>query len=334
MSKLKVGIIGAGGISTAHLPRLTERSDAVEVAAISDVNIEAAKQMAVEYKIPRHSNDYKEWLADVDAVVICVPTYFHADIAIDALNAGKHVFCEKPLARTVEQADRMLAAAKQSSGALQVGFVRRFDDEWLSIRDSIQKERIGRPIVWRHVMSGFGPSNSLWFCDDKIGGGPFLDGCIHNIDFAVYTFGPAEWAFLHGRTLRETSTAIDTGTATVRFKSGDELMLAWSWGLPRGTGGGSVFEFLGPKGTITFPGGEAVDGKRTYLINNGEERPQENVPFQANALGQAFLDQVDEFIEVAQGKKQPRAGGQEGYESLKVALAILESGRSGQVVKI
>jgi predicted dehydrogenase len=328
-SRLKVGIIGGGGIVRAHLPRLTERSEAVEVFALSDVNAEAAQRTAQEYSIPRHSTDYKEWLNDVDAVVIGVPTHLHHTIGIDAANAGKAIFMEKPMTRTLAQADELLAAVAKKGVPFQVGFVRRFDDEWLGWRDLIQQEKIGKPVVWRDTSAGYGPG-SLWFNSDEMGGGPFIDGCIHNYDFALHTFGPAEWAFAHLRTMREGSTAFDTGTATIHFQSGDELMLAWSWGLPRATSGARIFEFLGPRGVLNFG-----DNNQFRIQTEGGTEPAiENVPFPANALGDAFNKQMDEFIEVAKGKSTPRAGAKEGLESLKIARAVLESGRTGQVVNI
>ena len=109
--KLKVGIIGGGGIVRAHLPQLQKRSDAVELVALTDVNPEAAKRTAEEFSIPRHSTDYKEWLADVDAVVVGIPTHLHAQVGVDCANAGKHIFMEKPFTRTREQAEELLAAA-------------------------------------------------------------------------------------------------------------------------------------------------------------------------------------------------------------------------------
>ena len=329
MSKLRIGVIGAGGIPTAHLPRLRERSDAVELAAVADVNEMAAATTAEKYGIARQVTDYRELLPDVDAVLVCVPTFLHAEIVVAALDVGKHVFCEKPMARTLEQAEAIRQAAQRSGKALQLGFVRRFDDEWLAWRDAVRDERIGRPVVWRHVMAGAGPT-SRWFGQDEQGGGPFLDGCIHNLDFALYTFGPAQWVFANARTLNADNTALDTGTATIHFESGDELLLAWSWGLPKGCSGGQVFEFLGPQGTITWPRGEGEKGR--FVINNGESK--EEVTFPTNALTEGFNRQMDEFIAVAQGEATPRAGSREGYESLRVALAILESGRSAQVVSL
>jgi predicted dehydrogenase len=328
-SKLKVGIIGGGGIVRAHLPRLKERIDAVDVVALSDVNAQAAERTAQEYSIPRHSTDYKDWLSDVDAVVIGVPTHLHHTIGIDAANAGKAIFMEKPMTRTREQADKLLAAVENSGVPFQVGFVRRFDEDWLGWRDLIQQEKIGKPVVWRDTSAGYG-APSAWFNIEEMGGGPFIDGCIHNYDFALHTFGPAEWAFAHLRTMREGNTAFDTGTATIHFQSGDELMLAWSWGLPRATSGSRIFEFLGPRGVLNYG-----DNNQFCIQTEGETEPSiESISFPANALGDAFNKQMDEFIDVAQGESTPRAGAKEGLESLKIALAVLESGRTGRVVNL
>lgn len=336
MEKLKVGVVGAGGISEAHLPRLKERSEAVELVGIADINREAAQRIAEKYGITGIESDYHSLLPHVDAILVCVPTHLHAPIAIAALEAGKAVFCEKPLARTLEQADAMLRAAQNSDGVLQVGFVRRFDDEWLAWQQAVQQNKIGRPIVWRDVAAGSGPA-ALWFGRDEQGGGPFLDGCIHNFDFALHTFGEAEWVFCHGRTLRNAEdgyTAIDTGTATVHFASGDEMLLAWSWGLPAGCSGARVFEMLGPQGTLTWPKDKPVNpDERVFIINSGVDRKEE-VSFPANALNAGFARQMDEFIEVAQKRTSPRAGGEEGKAALQLALAVLQSARSGEIVRL
>lgn len=327
--KLRVGIIGGGGIVRAHLPRLKERSDAVEVVALSDVNEQAAQATAEEYSIPLHTTDYKEWLNDVDAVVVGVPTHIHHVIGVDAANAGKAIFMEKPMTRTREQANQLLAAVEKDAVPFQVGFVRRFDDEWLGWRKLILEEKIGKPVVWHDFNSGFGPPTP-WFNQEEKGGGPFIDGCIHNYDFALFTFGPAEWAFAHLRSMRQGNTAFDTGTATIHFQSGDKLLLAWSWGLPRTTSGRRVFEFLGPRGVLKYS-----DDNQFQIETEGEESEPaiEAIPFPAASIGAAFNKQMDEFIAVARGESTPRAGAKEGLESLKIALAVLESGRTGQVVR-
>ncbi len=333
MTPLKIGIIGAGGISSAHLPHLANRDD-VELFAVADVNQNAAQELAKQWNIAHVAADYKTWLHEVDAVLICVPTWLHSLIAIETLHAGKATFCEKPMARTREQGEAMLQAQKASGAPLQIGFVRRFDAEWLSWREAVLAGKIGRPLVWRDIMAGAGPS-APWFNQDEKGGGPFLDGCIHNLDFALYTFGPAKWVFAQGRTLRESNTAIDTGSATIRFQSGDELLLAWSWGLPENCSGGRVFELFGPKGILRFPGGAPDEnGNRHFVVTRGEAISNENIAFPADALGLGFKQQMDEFVTVARGETEPRADGQAGLESLCLALGILESARTENKVNL
>lgn len=332
MSKLRIGVIGAGGITGAHLPHLQKRGDAVELAGVADVNAAAAAALAEKYGMPFHTTDYRELLQQhLDGVLVCVPTFLHFEIVTAALEAGVAIFCEKPFTRTLEEAEKLHEAASAAGTPLQVGFVRRFDDEWLAWGKEVQNAAIGRPVVWRDVASQ--PRPGVWFCQDELGGGPFLDGCIHNLDFGLMTFGPAQWIFCHGRTMGEGNTAIDTGSATVRFQSGDELLLAWSWGLPPGCHGARVFELLGPEGTITWPRtAEGFNESPRFVINSGQS--QREVPYPGDALKEGFKRQMDEFIEVAQGKIKPRVGTAEGVASLRLALAILESARSGQVVQL
>lgn len=333
MSKLKVGFIGAGGITHAHLPQLKERSDAVQLVGVTDINEEASKGLVEQYGIERIFANYQEMLPEVDAVVICLPTHLHADIAVACLEAGKAVFCEKPLARTLEDCQRIKDAAEKSGSPLQVGFVRRFDEDWGTFHKAVQAGKIGRPVVWHDVASGYGPL-APWFNQDEQGGGPFLDGCIHNIDFALSMFGPAKYAFATGRTNREGNTSIDTGSATIKFQSGDELLLAWSWGLPAGVAGGYVFEILGPNGVINRGAVEDPEAAfQNWTVVKGEN-DFEHIPHPTNALGDGFKLQMDEFIQVAKGEVKPRAGASEGLESVRVALAILESARTEQVVKL
>jgi predicted dehydrogenase len=330
MANLRIGVIGGGGIAAAHLPRLKQRSDEVTIVGIADPGPKAA-DTAGKFGIKRLVADHRELLPDVDAVLVCVPTHLHAPIAIDALRGGKHVFVEKPITRTAEQAEQLREAIASSGKALQVGFVRRFDEEWLVWRQAILDGRIGRPVIWRDIQAVHWPTRP-WFVDEAQGGGPFLDGCIHNYDFALHTFGPAEWAFAHLRTMVSDRTAFDTGTATIRFRSGDELLLAWSWGLAEGCRGGRVFEMLGPDGTLTWPPDDPNLTQGRIILTRPREK--QDLRFTPGSLFKGFDNQMDEFIYVCHGRKQPQAGWQEGRDSLAVALAVLESARSGRRVDI
>ena len=120
---------------------------------------------------------------------------------------------------------------------MQIGFVRLFDEEWLDWRSALKDNCIGCPVVWRDIAAVAAGPPDKWFHEDAQGGGPFLDGCIHSLDFGLFTFGPIDWVFCHGRTMKPAATAIDTGSATVRFMSGDELQ---AYGLVVGIAAGNV----------------------------------------------------------------------------------------------
>lgn len=327
MEQLKVGFVGAGGIMGVHAPILRQHPE-VDLVGVADVHEPATRSFAQKYGLPFQTQSFRELIERVDAVVIAIPTHLHSGAATEFLRAGKAVFCEKPLARTLEQADSMLTASRESGAPLQVGFVRRFDPEWLAWGQAVQQERVGRPVIWRDVQAHSGPT-SPWYYQDEQGGGPFLDGCVHNYDFALKIFGPAQWAFCHARSLKG-SSAFDSGTATIRFRSGDEMLLAWSWGLPAGNSGASAFEILGPRGTISFP--RDSRDQPYFAVNLGES--SERVAFAANALNSAFEKQMDEFVRVARREAQPTAGGTQGREALQLALGVLESARTQRAVNI
>ncbi len=338
MSKLRLGMVGCGGIANdAHLPHLLKRSSEVEVAVVADIDADAANRMAKSLSEasvtgPRVVSSFHDVLPHVDAVLVLTPTHTHAEIAVAALQSGKPVFCEKPMARTLAQAEAMRDASEQSGAPLQIGFVRRFDDEWLTFETAVRTGSIGGPIVWRDIMSGPGPHWSSWFFQDEQGGGPFLDGAIHTVDFALHLFGPLEWVFAQGRTMGAGHTAVDTGSATLRFASGDELLLAWSWGLPVGCYGGRIFELLGPEGRISWPGGEPAGSEtRRMVIDRGDAGGTESISFVSGSLTKGFGLQLDEFIAVARGEKKPRSGAREGIEALRVIEALLRSAKTGNV---
>ena len=341
MSKINISVIGCGGIGRVHLAALAECSDEAVIAWTIDARAETALAAAAAYGARNCGTDYHSALGpDTDAVILCVPTYLHAEIAVAALEAGKHLFCEKPIARTLQQAQAIRSASRDSKSPTAIAFVRRFDDEWLAFRSAIQAGAIGAPVVWNDVVSFEGPGPA-WYGQDELGGGPFLDGAIHTLDFALYTFGPAKSVYCAGGTRKAGNTAIDTGSATVKFVSGDVLLMAWSWGLPKGCAGARVFEFLGPEGIITWPNGVgappkpgAAEGEvemRHFVIDRGSK--QEAIYYPAAALQWAYERQIREYLAVTRGKALPRANVDDGYEALRLSLAIIESARTGRVIE-
>jgi len=321
MSKIGFGFIGCGGIHNNHAPHIVAHDDAF-IACAMDVNDDAVKAHQEKYGTECGTTDLDHLLEhdDVDAVVICTPTGFHPDQVVAAANAGKHVFCEKPMAMSVEEAERMAQACEDNGVLLQIGFVRHFCNEWLKLRELIQDGAIGRPVVWRSVSGGSG-APTPWFFDKKIGGGPFIDGAVHNYDFARFTFGDASRVCANLRHMKETGDAWDTGTAVVDFESGDQLVMCWSWGLP-GFGGDvradGAHDVLGPEGAIVFAGNNQLS-----VRTKGEETL---VDFEPDTGQDWFRRQMDHFITCVQTGQRPDVSAREGIEATRIAESILSIG--------
>ncbi|MDH7569320.1 MAG: Gfo/Idh/MocA family oxidoreductase [Armatimonadota bacterium] len=333
MSKVGFAVIGAGGISNVHLSALARREDA-RVLAIADVNPEAAQRQAAKYGVEKWVTDYRDALSlpGVDAVVVCTPTFLHAEQVVAAAAAGKHVLCEKPISLTLEDADRMIAATEAAGTAFMIAFVRRFCNEWLKFREIIREGVLGRPVVWRTASASSGP-NRPWFHEADKGGGPFIDGCIHDWDFARYTFGEPERVVASIFSMKRETSALDTGTAIVRFQSGDEVVRNWSWGLPgEKCRGGSMADILGPKGALRFPAGAPETGRTNYFYHMDGDGVEHPLPYH-HTTGQEWFDaQMDHFVGCVKEGRRPAVTGQDGREALRIALAVLEAGAKRESV--
>jgi predicted dehydrogenase len=232
------------------------------------------------------------------------------------------------MALTVAEAQRMADACEANGVLLQIAFVRHFCNEWLKLREIVQSGMIGRPVVWRSVSAGSGPA-SAWFLSKELGGGPFIDGAVHNYDFARFTFGDAIRVSANLRTMKSDSDAWDTGNAVVDFEDGDQLIMCWSWGLPSGedrTSGDSAHDVLGPEGAILFAG----EGKLS-VRTKGEE---ELVEFEPDTGSDWFRRQMAHFVECVQSGETPSVGAREGVEATRIAEAILNIGDSPAVVDL
>ena len=185
---LKVGLIGAGRIGKVHAATLANRVPCARIAAVADVNLAAAKQVAEQYNVPNVHDDAMAVIEnkDVDAVFICSATDTHARLTTAAAQAGKHIFCEKPIALNLAEIDSTLAAVKQAGVKLQVGFNRRFDPNFARVRQAIVNGEIGTPALLHIISRDPAPPPIAYV---KVSGGMFLDMTIHDFDMARFLVG-------------------------------------------------------------------------------------------------------------------------------------------------
>ena len=193
MGKLKIGIVGCGGIANQkHLPALKANADLNEIVAFCDVVEERAKKAAEEFGVPgaRVYTDYKELLKDeeVEVVHVCTPNVSHSYITVDAFEAGKHVYCEKPMSHSTEEAEKMVAAWKKSGKKFTVGYQNRFRAEVQNLHASCEKGELGDIYYGKaHAVRRRGvPTWGVFPDKSQQGGGPLIDIGTHALDITLW----------------------------------------------------------------------------------------------------------------------------------------------------
>ncbi|HNR02207.1 MAG TPA: inositol 2-dehydrogenase [Anaerolineaceae bacterium] len=221
---IKVGVIGAGRIGKIHAENLATRIPGVTVAAIVDVNLKAAQELADKLHIENVYSDYRKIIEDktIDAVAICSSTDTHADLIIAAAGAGKHVFCEKPVDHSLEKIDKAIAAVNKAGVQCQIGFNRRFDPNFKKLRDLVQGGQIGDLHILRITSRDPAPPPAEYV---KLSGGMFLDMTIHDFDMARYLSGSeVVEVYAAGSVMVDPAIGaagdIDTAIITLKFANG------------------------------------------------------------------------------------------------------------------
>ena len=354
----KVGIIGAGFMVGYHLQGFKKAG--AEVVAIADVSFEAAQRAAKEHAVPNAFGSVEELLAmdELDAVSIIVPNKFHAPLSIQVLEAGKHVFCEKPPALNAAEVETMIATAEKVGKRLMFNFNNRARPESRAMMGYVKDGTVGRinaaQAKWirRRGIPGFGG----WFTTKAMaGGGPLID-LLHMIDLALYYMGYPEPAQVLGQTFDDHITDkgfkgpwglqdIEGGTTDVEaaahgfvtFKTGQVLSLQVSWAemvkreevsvVFQGTGaGGKVERLFGRDGIDPT----AIDSCELYVQEGGNSVNRTIVVEECEDMGR--IDSAANFIETLEGRAEPLNTPDQALSLMKIIDAIYESARTGQAV--
>jgi predicted dehydrogenase len=322
-----IGIIGLGQMGRYQAKSFAQ-VEGCRVVAGADPAAPCRSEFSKIVPDARVYANHRELLADksVDAVVIVVPTAYHADLVIEALNGGRPVLVEKPMARTVEQCRRMNDAAQRANKVLMVAHCRRFDEDWGAFARAYREGRMGERILWRMVRGGI-PYNR-WFMDEELGGGPLFDGAIHNEDFGNYLFGMPTSVTGNSIKFDRTCTAIDTGNALIEYANGSQMLLSWSWAV----NADFLHDALGEKSTFIF-GSEGLsvpEGlKAHHLIDRAGNKTL--VTFEPKDM---YVTQAAHFLACVAGAEKCRCDGVEGMNAVAVGEAVLKACREGRKVEI
>ncbi len=188
MKKLKLGVIGTGRIGKVHIATLVQSVAQAEVVAVADIDLKAAQEVAATFGISTVFADYQEVInhPEVEAVVICSPTDTHAQYIVEIAKAGKHIFCEKPIDLSLEVIQGALEAVAKAGVKLMVGFNRRFDPNFLKIKQLVEAGKIGVPHILKITSRDPAPPPAEY---SAVSGGMFMDMTIHDFDMARYIVG-------------------------------------------------------------------------------------------------------------------------------------------------
>jgi predicted dehydrogenase len=341
MPKVRVAIIGSGSICRhRHAPEYAANENA-EIVAFADRVPERAKYCADKFG----GKAYEKWqdvvaLKDVDAVSVCTPNALHAPISIAALEGGKHVLCEKPMATSAEQATAMIQAANKAGKFLMIGHNQRLASLHVKAKQILESGIIGKVITFRTSFSHGGPEGwsiegkGGWFFDKKQAFvGAMGDLGVHKADLLRWLLGEeiVEVSSFVDRLEKTFGDVDDTAVCLLRTQSGAVGTLTASWTHHPGEDNATIV--YGEKGILRI----GTDKTYSVIVNlqSGENQFFQTGRLQTNeAGGQTETGVIRAFIDSVTSGRPPEISGEEGRRALAIILACLESAETKKHVPV
>ena len=333
----RVGVIGAGAISQAlHLPGY-QKDRRAALVAFADPAVARHAEVLEAYPQLRAYSDYKKMLASeaLDVVSVASPNVFHAEQTVAALRAGCHVLCEKPIATTVRDANRMIAASKKARRKLMIGFTHRMLRGPERCKRVLTERAIGKPFMIRVRLAHGGPypgwAKDSWFYKKEVSaGGAMLDMGIHAIDLCHWLFGPIASVSARAATLVKKIEVDDNALLQLEFENGALGYIEVGWtSLP----GFSGIEIYGTKGTLIcdyLKGLQLCRGKASA----GKDSVVEWTMLDKYPAKGGWEVEIKHWLDVLDGDEKLTMSGAAGRHALQVALAAYSSSETGRRVRI
>ncbi len=329
-----IGLIGAGRMGQTLAHHLAFTVPGVRLVAIADVDQRRAAETAARFGAPASYSDYRELLAvrEIAAVVIVTPTNTHVEIVEAAAAAGKHIFCEKPLALGLDGCDRSIAAAKAAGVKLQVGFMRRYDPAYVAAKQKIDAGVIGAPVMFKST--GRDPRRTnLEYARRANSGGLIADMAIHDLDSARWLMGDevvrvqSEGGCLVFPELKEVGD-IDNAVVNLKFANGAignvDVSRNAVYGYDIRT------EVLGSKGSLLI--GRLQQTPLLVLTADGVTH--DTVPYFTERFGDAYAGEMRDFVDCIQKDRAPIVSGLDARAATAVAIAATRSLDEGRPVMV
>ncbi len=331
---LNIGIIGAGRIGKVHLESISYRVPNAVVKAVADPFMNDETKAFIEgFGVKEIYTDYKKILADPDigAVLICSSTDTHAAISIEAIEAGKHVFCEKPVDQTIEKILDVKKALEGKDLKFQVGFNRRFDHNFAAVRAAVENGTIGETHIVKITSRDPAPPNPAYI---KVSGGIFLDMTIHDFDMVRFLSGSeVEEIYVNSAVLVDPAIGeqgdVDTAIITMKLANGALAVIDNS--RKAAYGYDQRAEVFGSKGMVAT----ANDTLSTAVVSdeNGVtgEKP---LYFFLERYMESFATEMRDFVDSVVNDKPVKVGIEAGLQSVLIGLAARKSVEEHRPVKL
>ena len=328
---MRVGIVGTGFMGRTHAAAWAA-TDAT-ISGFLSKDAASAGELAAQYQGQIYK-DLPALIAAVDVVDVCAPTHRHHEMVLAAAAAGKHVVCEKPLARTVVQGQEMIAACEQAGVKLMVAHVVRFFPEYAQAKAQVESGAIGQTAVLRLTRGTFQPKKAVdnWFVDFQKSGGMILDLMIHDLDYARWVAGEVETVFAKKISSSNPDSNVDHGLAILKHRNGTISHVEGSWAYPPPLFR-TRFEIAGSNGLIQFDSGDtAAIGLH---LRKAAEEDIPDVPLPSSPLSEdPYTTQIKAFYAcLANGSAVPVTGA-DGLAAMQIALAAIESAETGRPVQL
>jgi predicted dehydrogenase len=343
MNEVRVGLVGAGFMGEAHAACFRQ-DPRVILGRVAAGGPESAARFAARFGIPHHSGRWQDVIEDpaIEAVDIVTPNDVHAEVAIAAAQAGKAILIEKPLSRSLDEADRIVEAVRRCGVIVVYAENRRFSPALQRMHRAVTEGGLGRPLLLRVTEMGSGPSHGAWFWNaERAGGGALIDMGIHGLATTEWLMqdrvasvqaiaGQLRWRD------RLAPGVEDTMLTLARFAGGGMAELACSWAY---AGGLELrFELVGSLGTTVADLGRGASGLSLYSEASAASPVAERRPHQAVPQGWSFpltdewrqkghLGEIRHFVDCVLGEATPTCTLADGYRCLQLAEVIQRAAR-------
>ncbi len=347
-NKVRIGVIGTGGIANgAHLPGYSQIPDQCEIFALCDIDPQALNKTAEKYPhVPHKFEDYRKLLEmpEIDGVSVCTPNYVHHPVTVDALKAGKHVLCEKPIAMNAREGQEMVATARQQGKILQIGYNSRFAPSNQTLKRFVDAGELGDIYYARaQAMRVRGiPGWGVFIDKSKQGGGPLIDIGVHILDLTLWFMGHPRPTYASGVTYQKFGTRPDVvgfmgqwdyknftvedfASALIRFENGATIVLESSF----------VANLKEEQHGTTLLGTQG--GAQTSPLTITQERHGSVFSFEPripNKDRNTYHAEIKDFVTCIQEGRGPLVTGEHGLMVARIMDAIYRSSDEGREVPV